>query len=462
MTDAFPTLDVSDVQRVKAYPTYKPSAVEWIGNVPEHWEVKRLKYSATINDETLPETTDPNYEISYVDISGVDPVRGITATENIVFENAPSRARRIVQDGDTIVSTVRTYLRAIAAIRKPADNLIVSTGFAVVRPRSVNSRFLSFTLRESGFVDTIVARSVGVSYPAVNASGIGTIPISLPPPNEQLGIANFLGRETDKIDSLITKKQALIEKLKEKRSALISRTVTRGLPPDATRAAGLDPHPSLKTSGLDWLGEVPMQWEVKRIKHVGSIRYGLGEPPEYTVDGLPFVRATDIKRGKIDLTALKRVSPEDVPWSRRPQLQLHEILVVRSGAYTGDSAIVTPEVVGFLAGYDMVLTVTRARPQFVAWVLLSKYMLEGQIYLERMRAAQPHLNAEELGGFVVLVPPRAEQAAISAFLDRETQNIDAMIAKVETVIDRLHESRSALITAAVTGKIDVRGSTHDN
>jgi type I restriction enzyme S subunit len=215
------------------------------------------------------------------------------------------------------------------------------------------------------------------------------------------------------------------------------------------------PYPAYKPSGVEWLGDVPEGWKVKRVKHLGTIRYGLGEPPEYVDDGLPFIRASDIKRGKIDLNSVKRVSPKDIPWSRKPKLALHEILVVRSGAYTGDSAIVTADIVGCIAGYDMVVTVTQGHAPFLAWVLLSKYMLQGQIYLERLRAAQPHLNAEELGGFTVLCPPVHEQRAIADFLDRETGKIDRLAATVEEAIGRLQESRAALITAAVTGKIDV-------
>jgi type I restriction enzyme S subunit len=159
------------------YPSYKPSGVEWLGDVPGHWEVKRLKYSATINDEVLPETTEPDFEFSYVDISSVDGTAGIIAQQPMTFEIAPSRARRVVRNGDTIVSTVRTYLRAIAPINNPPDTLIVSTGFAVVRPRSVQPRFLFYAIRKSSFVETVVARSVGVSYPAVNASEVATIPV---------------------------------------------------------------------------------------------------------------------------------------------------------------------------------------------------------------------------------------------------------------------------------------------
>jgi type I restriction enzyme S subunit len=189
-----------------AYPHYKPSGIEWLGEIPEHWGVLRLKYIATINDEALPETTDPDYEFNYVDIGSVDAAKGIVATETYRFEDAPSRARRIVRDGDTIISTVRTYLRAIVAIREPVENMIVSTGFAVVRPRTLDASFLSYALRSPFFVETVVSRSTGVSYPAINAPEVGNIGVTLPSLDEQRAIAVFLDRETARIDALIEKK----------------------------------------------------------------------------------------------------------------------------------------------------------------------------------------------------------------------------------------------------------------
>lgn len=249
-----------------AYPRTKPSGVEWLGDVPEHWEIKGLKYSASINDEALPETTAPDFEFEYVDIGGVSAVNGVTNIEQVVFGNAPSRARRKVRHGDTIVSTVRTYLRAIAPIKNPPESFIVSTGFAVVRPRKVDSAFLAYALRESSFVESVVARSVGVSYPTCNASEVGGIAIPLPDPAEQRSIAAFLDRETGRVDRLVAKKRELIERLKEKRTALISRTVTKGLPPAVARAAGLPENPPLKPSGLDWLGNIPAHWELAELR----------------------------------------------------------------------------------------------------------------------------------------------------------------------------------------------------
>jgi type I restriction enzyme S subunit len=146
------------------YPKYKDSGAEWLGEVPEHWEVKALKHLATLNDDELPESTNPDYEISYVDIGSVSLERGIEKTETMLFSEAPSRARRRVRDGDVIVSTVRTYLKAISPIDEPVDNLIVSTGFAVVRPgKSLSPQFAHFALQSQAFVEDVIARSIGVT-----------------------------------------------------------------------------------------------------------------------------------------------------------------------------------------------------------------------------------------------------------------------------------------------------------
>jgi type I restriction enzyme S subunit len=205
----------------------KDSGIEWLGEIPEGWELKRLKYIASINDEALGENTKPDYELLYVDISSIDSAKGIINIEPMLFEKAPSRARRIVCEGDVIVSTVRTYLRAIAPITNAAPNLIVSTGFAVVRPKlGFNSAYAAYALRATYFVDSVVSRSVGVSYPAINASEIGTLAVALPPHSEQKVIASFLDKETKKIDTLIDKIKFSIEKLREYRTALISATVT--------------------------------------------------------------------------------------------------------------------------------------------------------------------------------------------------------------------------------------------
>jgi type I restriction enzyme S subunit len=208
--------------------------------------------------------------------------------------------------------------------------------------------------------------------------------------------------------------------------------------------------------------EKPSHWEVVPLKRLGSIRYGIGEPPSYVDVGTPLIRATNVSSGRISEEGLVRVNPEDIPASRIVRLCVGDIVVVRSGAYTGDSALVSKEYEGAIAGFDMVLSVKNAEPMFVQYALLSGYLKQGQIDIARTRAAQPHLNAEELGSCLCLVPPRSEQEQIVRFLERETAKIDALIAKQEQLIATLREDRTATITHAVTKGLDLNTGVHDS
>jgi type I restriction enzyme S subunit len=303
-----------------AYAEYKDSGVEWLGKVPSHWQVKRLKDSASYNDEALDEDTDPDYEIEYIDISSVDLVEGITHCETLFFEKAPSRARRKVRNGDTIVSTVRTYLKSITAIRNPPANMIVSTGFAVVRPKAtLEPDYIGYLLQSEGFVGVVVANSVGVSYPAINASVLARLPVVEPPIEEQRSIARFLDYKTAQIDALIAKKETLLKKLAEKRTALISQAVTKGC----------DRTVPMKDSGIEWLGEIPAHWNASRLKYVTHLIIdGTHVTPTYLDEGIPFLRVTDIVQAdtkEINLDNAKFISEEE-----------HKILSKRSKPQKGD------------------------------------------------------------------------------------------------------------------------------
>jgi type I restriction enzyme S subunit len=205
----------------------KDSGVAWIGKVPKHWDLKRIKDVATYNDESLDEATDPDFEIEYVDISSVSLINGVEQSEPMTFEKSPSRARRKVKHGDIIVSTVRTYLKAIASISSPPDNMIVSTGFAVIRPKeNFNSSFAGYLLQTTGFVGEVVAYSVGVSYPAINASDLVRIAAVEPPLDEQLAIVQFLDEHVAQLNSQRQRIEEVILKLQEYRLALITNAVT--------------------------------------------------------------------------------------------------------------------------------------------------------------------------------------------------------------------------------------------
>jgi len=205
-----------------------------------------------------------------------------------------------------------------------------------------------------------------------------------------------------------------------------------------------------KDSGLEWIGEIPESWSIVHLKYIGEIKYGLGQPPKEKVGGLPIIRATNVFRGKISTDKLLYVDPEDIPYNRDPILKENDIIIVRSGAYTGDSAIIPKEFEGAVTGYDMTLRVNNANPKFVAFSLLSNYLLNQQLILHSLRAAQPHLNAEELGHSFLVNPPLQEQKSIAHYLDQKTTIIDALLQKTKQKIALLKEQRTAIINQAVT------------
>ncbi len=205
----------------------KDSGIKWLGNIPEHWEVKRLKNIVTTNDEALGESTDENYLLRYIDIGNVNSDGSITDIQEYTFKNAPSRARRIVKKYDIIISTVRTYLQAITLINEDAENLIASTGFAVLRPKeNIDVEFLNYALRGNHFIDAVNKNSYGVSYPAINSTTLSALSIFIPnSKKEQTQIVNHIKTETATIDTAIAKTEREIELIKEYKEAMIAEAV---------------------------------------------------------------------------------------------------------------------------------------------------------------------------------------------------------------------------------------------
>ena len=430
------------------YPAYKDSGVDWLGEVPAHWEVVRLNTTATCNDEVLLESTAEDYEIEYVEISGVQAGQGITETATLPFGNAPSRARRVVRDGDVLISTVRTYLRAIAQVKSPPENMIASTGFAVLRPRRIDSRFLGYACHAEGFVSDVIARSVGVSYPAINASELARLPIPLPTAPEQTAIATFLDRETAKIDALVAEQEKLIALLQEKRQAVISHAVTKGL----------DPNVPMKDSGVEWLGEVPAHWEVLPLKRI-SPQQTVGivvNPSEYLSDeGLPFIYGGNVTEGRIDHISSRRISPEDSQRNEKTRLKAGDLITVRVGA-PGITAVVPPECEGGNCASVMLVRQGEFNSDWLCFVMNSR-VVRYQVEIVQYGAAQQQFNINHAVEFVIPQPPRAEQDALASFLTSETTRLGNLEAEARTAIALLQERRTALISAAVTGQIDVRG-----
>lgn len=202
----------------------KDSEIEWIGQIPQGWKINRIKYVATYNDDVLDDKLPSETEINYVDIGSVTFEKGIESIEALTFNAAPSRARRITRKGDIIISTVRTYLKAITRINE--DNLIVSTGFCVLRPKKVLDKYLEFFCKSNNFTENVSRNSVGISYPAINAKDLTDFAICHPSYEEQQVIADYLDNKCAYIDDLIATKQLKIEELKEYKKSLIFEYVT--------------------------------------------------------------------------------------------------------------------------------------------------------------------------------------------------------------------------------------------
>ena len=200
----------------------------WLGDIPRHWIVKPLKRWATINQHALSESTDPNYEFNYLEIGSVSTGYLVNAPEKMTFKNAPSRARRIVQKGDTIISTVRTYLKAIYYIEETSSNVIASTGFAVLSPNAnVYPKFLSFVMQSDPFIHAVTANSVGIAYPAIAETRLGSFPVAMPDNiEEQRAITQYIEKESHKIDTIIARTEREIALMQEYRARLIADVVT--------------------------------------------------------------------------------------------------------------------------------------------------------------------------------------------------------------------------------------------
>ena len=401
----------------------------------------RLKYVATINDEVLNEDTDAGYELQYVDIGNVDSFGTIHEIATYRFDEAPSRARRRVRDGDVIISCVRTYLQAIAVVQKPPDNLIVSTGFAVVRPRAgvLESGFGKYVLRESSFLAEVEMRSVGVSYPAVNASDLSDIPIHLPSATAQRAVADYLDRETVRLDALVAAKEQGLELLAEKRQALITHAVTRGLNPNAP----------LRDSGIPWLGEIPAYWVTERARWLfreRDERSDKGEEELLTVSHLTGVTP----RSEKDVNMFEAATTEGYKICLAGDLVINTLW-----AWMGAMGV-APEVGIVSPAYNIYEPGTRLDSSYVdALVRLPIFAQEVTRYSKGVWSSRLRLYPEGFFAVSIPVPPLSEQREIVARIANETRKLDELGAATERTIVLLKERRAALIAAAVTDQIDV-------
>lgn len=431
------------------YQSSKYSDSAWIGNIPSHWDILPIKVVVSCNDEVLPEGTPSDYQIEYVEISDVTLESGLQGSTSLKFEDAPSRARRIVRSGDILVSTVRTYLKAIAPIGVALPNLIASTGFAVLRPKaSVLSKYVGYVVQSEQFVADVISRSVGVSYPAINSSDLVRIKCSLPPLDEQNAVSIFLDHETSKIDALISEQERLIELLIEKRDAAISHAVARGI----------DPLANLKDSGTHWLGKIPSQWQCGAFRNVASrVVVGIAEAAThaYSEIGIPILRSTNIRPGRITGEVL-HVTSEFALERESKRMIAGDLVTVRTGN-AGVTAIVPAEMNGAHCFTMLITTLLPEQCSQYFCYFLNSASARAYFSLEGWGTAQVNISVPILKSIPVPIPSLNEQQAIVAHLKAVVEDFDRLMAEAKKSIVLLHERRIALIGAAVTGKIDVRG-----
>ncbi|TBD36640.1 restriction endonuclease subunit S [Rhizobium ruizarguesonis] len=420
-----------------------------IGSIlPVGWSSKRLKYVATYNDEVLPESTAEEQEIDYVEISGVSPTRGIEEVQRVSFGRAPSRARRKVRSGDILVSTVRTYLRAIAKVDEASPDLIASTGFCVVRPGDkVDSSYIGWAAKSEPFVSEVVARSVGVSYPAINASELVTIEVPLPPLDIQRRIARFLDKKTARIDGLIEKKRVLLDRLAEKRQALITRAVTKGLKTDAP----------MKPSGIEWLGEIPLHWQTGNIRRFARMKTGhtpSRSTPGYWDDcNIPWFTLADVwqlrdgTRWYLEETA-EQISELGLANSAAELLPAGTVVFSRT-ASVGYSGIM-PKPMATSQDFWNWICGAQLIPEYL--LLLFRCMIQK---FEESTSGSTHKTIYQgiAAGFEICIAPLEEQKAIADYVFEKTRAIDETVIRVRKSVEGLTEYRAALITHAVTGQI---------
>ena len=421
------------------YPKYKDSGVEWLGEVPEHWTTKRLGYFFQERNEKV---SDTDFEPLSVTMQGIVP-QIETAAKSDAGDN-----RKRVACGDFVINS-RSDRKGSSGVSSLDGS--VSLISIVLTPREeVRGDFIHHLLRSVDFQEEYYRYGKGIVADlwSTKYSEMKNINLAVPPLPEQHAIAAFLDRETAKIDALIAEQRRLIELLKEKRQAVISHAVTKGLNPDAP----------MKDSGIEWLGEVPEHWEIIKFGHLvrESPCYGV-LVPDHDDDGVPMLRITDMEKGRAVKDDLNKISPGLSAQYSRTIVAVGDIALSVVGTI-GEALIVDEE----LAGVNLSRAVARIQVNdrihaSYATTVFASSSFRRYIDLVCVGTAQRVLNMSDLVAFRLALPPVDEQSLIQRYVHSATVRLDVLLDQAEQSITLLQERRAALISAAVTGKIDVRG-----
>lgn len=447
------------VRRWKQYPAYKGSGVAWLQQLPAAWKEVRLKFLSTFCGGGTPSKA--NVEFWKGEIPWASPkdmkAEVIEDTEDHISEAAvAASSTRLIPPGVVLVVVRSGILRHSIPVAVTAREMALNQDMRAIMPKAgLRAEYLAAVIRGHQAELLSQWRKQGATVESIEVEYLTNTSFPVPPLDEQDRIIGFLRGQTAEIDVLIAKKKRLIELLQEKRTAIISRAVTKGL----------DPGVPMTDSGVAWMGQIPAGWDVSTLgRYVCGIEQGwspvaddrLADDEEWGV-----IKLGAVSKGRFRSSEHKAV-PKDLRAESRYEVRDGDFLVTRANTpeLVGDVCVVQnprPRLMLCDLVYRVRLNEDRINKRFLAFCLLSR---AGRYQITReargssqsmVKIAQRHVRA-----FLVVLPPSAEQADIVAFLDRETARVDALIVKVQQGIDKLREYRTALISAAVTGKIDVR------
>lgn len=421
---------VNQSGRYKAYPEYKHSGVEWLGEIPSHWQVKRL---GQFFKERREKVSDKDYPPLSVTMKGIVP-----QLENAAKSDAGDN-RKLVLKNDFVINS-RSDRKGSSGISSLDGS--VSLISIVLEPKGISPSYAHHLLRSYNFQEEFYRHGKGIVADlwSTNSSEMKDILIPEISENESNAIASFLDYETAKIDTLIEKQQRLIELLTEKRQAVISHAVTKGLNPDVP----------MKDSGVEWLGEVPEHWEISKAKYVSNVFVPQRNKPELNdTKGLPWITMEDMKTDYIT-DAYRFVTLNALKHSGSRVLQAGAVIASCVGNF-GVTSINKVDVI-INQQLQAFIPLNIKAEYLKAIVSLSKEYFE----LIGTSATLVYVNKEGFENLPILIPTPKEQSAICEFINKEIQRFNKLISKAEHAIQLMQERRTALISAAVTGKIDVR------
>jgi len=415
------------MSKFKRYERYKDSGVEWIGEIPEHWGVIKLKYVTKLAyGDSLP--TENREEEGEVDVFGSN---GKVGTHNVANTLSPV----------IIVGRKGSYGKVTYSDKKCFA--IDTTYYIDNRCTKSNIKWLYYSL----MVLELDKNSQDTGVPGLSREYAYNKYVPVPTVNEQVAIANFLDQKTAEIDGLIADKEKLIELLQEKRQAIITEAVTKGL----------NPNVKMKDSGIEWIGEIPEEWELIKIKFVGTIYSGNGFKEELqgkTEGDYPFFKVSDINgNGKLAISSNNYVDEDDVVnngWNIIPK---NSILFPKIGEALKKNH---RKINACSCLIDNNIAAIKTNERIIDFNYFYYYFCCVNAEWFVNPGAVPSINNAYLKNFMVLLPSKNEQTAIANFLDQKTAEIDDLIFDIYTQIQKLKEYRQSLISEAVTGKIDVR------